>query len=212
MESRIDMAQWPRREVFAFNSRVSNPFYAVCFRLDVTRLYQYVKENGLSFYYSLTWLCTQAVNAVEAFHWVIRKGEVFRVEERVPSFTDVKKGGSVYHITTLPAGGDLPGFCARAREKSANQDCFLDESTQGDHLIYISCLPWMDLTALTNEREQVSPDSRDDSVPRIAWGKFVEKDGRKELGICLEVNHRLIDGVHLGMFARELESRIAGLP
>ena len=46
----INYGQWPRRELFEFFSRVSNPFYSVTFNLDVTRVYEYAKANGLSFY------------------------------------------------------------------------------------------------------------------------------------------------------------------
>jgi chloramphenicol O-acetyltransferase type A len=39
-----------------------------------------------------------------------------------------------------------------------------------------------------------------DSVPRIAWGRFEEKNGKYLLGMNLEVNHRLIDGIHIAQF------------
>ena len=65
----------------------------------------------------------------------------------------------------------------------------------------------MDITALTNERDF----DRDDSVPRIAWGRYTEENGKKTLGLSLEVNHRLIDGLHIGRFAQELERLIGEL-
>lgn len=62
----VDRAAWPRRELFDFFSPMSQPFFSVTFRQDVTRLYQFAKENRLSFYHSLVYLCTRAVNGVEA--------------------------------------------------------------------------------------------------------------------------------------------------
>lgn len=50
---RIEYENWPRRELFEFFSALSQPFYSVTFRVDVTRLYDYVKPRGLSFYYAL---------------------------------------------------------------------------------------------------------------------------------------------------------------
>ena len=58
--------------------------------------------------------------------------------------------------------------------------------------------------APTNERDLSAPDARDDSVPHIAWGKYTEEGGRLTLGISIEVNHRLIDGLHIGRFFAEL--------
>ncbi len=74
MEWKIDMGSWSRREIYSFFSGVSNPFYAVTFRQDVTKLHEYAKRNGLSFYYSLIWLCTQAINETDAFRYTIRGG------------------------------------------------------------------------------------------------------------------------------------------
>ena len=216
MEERIEIAAWERKDIFEFFSRVSNPFYMVTFRQDVTNLYAYVKKYQLSFYYALIYLCTQAVNRVEAFHYAIRQGEVYRLENRAPSFTDLKKGTEQFHIVTMPWGGaaeaaSMEEFCRKAREKSQSQSCFLESAEETDRLIYFSCLPWLDITAVTNERDLAAPSARDESIPHIAWGKYVRTGERLELGLSLEVNHRLIDGVHIGQVAQELTRQIEAL-
>ncbi|MBR5343719.1 MAG: chloramphenicol acetyltransferase [Oscillospiraceae bacterium] len=198
---------WERREIFDFFSRISDPFYSVGFRLDVTRLHDFCKERGLSFYYALVWLSTKAINDTEAFSFALREGELVRLDGRRPSFTDLKKGAERFHIVTMPAGDSLEDFCRAAKEKSAAQDCFIDLSQEGDDLIFLSCLPWLDLTSLTNERDF----DADDAIPRLAWGKYVRRDGRLELGYSVEVNHRFIDGLHIGLFAASLQALIDAL-
>ena len=44
--------------------------------------------------------------------------------------------------------------------------------------------------------------------PRICWGKYVPADGRETLGMSVEVNHRFIDGYHLGQFYQKLQRAI----
>ena len=141
---------------------------------------------------------------MENFRYTMDNGRVALLDERIPSFCDLKPGSELFHIVTLPAGGDMTAFCAAAKEKSAAQTVFLDQSSEGSSLIYISCAPWIDFTSLTNERD-FDPD---DAIPRIAWGKYVEENGKKTLGMSLEVNHRFIDGYHIGKFAEELTKRI----
>ena len=87
----------------------------------------------------------------------------------------------------------------------AGPEFFCDREKETDDLIYISCLPWIELTAMTNERDLSGPDALNDSIPRIVWGKYTIENGRRILGISLEVNHRFIDGIHIGRFAQELE-------
>ena len=148
---KIDLAVWPRAELFRFFSAVSQPFYSVTFRVDVTNLHAYARAHGVSFYYALGYLVTDAVNAVENFRYTIRSGEVWLLDDRVPSFTDLKPGSQQFHIVTLPKEGDLDSFCRTTRAKSEAQQTFLDQSGELDDLIYFSCTPWFDLTGCTNE-------------------------------------------------------------
>ncbi len=203
----VDPASWPRREIFSFFSSISDPFYSVTFRLDVTRLRRFTRERGLSFYFSLIWLCTRALERVEAFSYALREGQLVQLESRRPSFTHLRPGSEIFSIVTLPCEGGLEDFCAAAREKSDRQDFFIDPASEGIDMIFFSCLPWVDVTALTNERD-LDPD---DAIPRIAWGKITEENGKETLGLSVEVNHRFIDGLHIGQFARELEKLIAEL-
>lgn len=203
----FDYNTWPRREIYEFFSGVSQPFYSVTFRVDVTRVYEYVKARGLSFYYALTWLVTRAVNRVPEFLLTIRGGQVQLLSRREPSFTDIKPGSDCFYMVTMTAGDDLDEFCRAAKRRSAAQDYFMNPDDESDELIYISCAPWIDITGLTNERDF----DRDDAVPRIAWGRYTEENGRLRLGMSLELNHRLIDGVHIGQFAAALDDEISRL-
>lgn len=202
----VDRASWPRREAFEFFSQMSQPFFSVTFKQDVTRLYQYAKENRISFYYSLVYLCTQAINQVEPFRYAIQGEDLILFDRRVPSFTDLKPGSNQFHIVTLPCEGSVQDFCAAAKAKSAAQTTFLDQEDSLD-LIYFTCLPWVELTALTNERN-FDPD---DAVPRIAWGKYAQEGERKVLHISLELNHRFVDGIHVGRFHEALSALIEAL-
>ena len=209
----IDLEAWPRRPVFDFFSAVSTPFYMVTFRQDVTRLYRYTKRTGLSFYYSLIYLCTRAADAVDAFHYAVRGETVVRHACRRPSFTDLRPGSEQFHIVTMPpCTGTLPDFCRDARARSLTQTAFLDPAAEGYDLVYFSCLPWGDLTALANERDLAAPGAKDESIPHIAWGRYVREGDRVTLGLSIEVNHRLLDGLHIGRFAEELTRRIEALP
>ena len=202
----IDRASWPRRELFDFFSPMSQPFFSVTFRQDVTRLYAFARENRLSFYHSLVYLCTRAVNQVEAFRYALRGEDLVLFDRRNPSFTDLKPGAENFHIVTLPMEEEIHSFCAAARARSAAQTTLLDQEDSLD-LIYFTCLPWIELTALTNERD-FDPD---DAVPRISWGKYAQEGDRKVLHISLELNHRFVDGLHVGRFHETLSALIEGL-
>lgn len=204
MNKLIDFNTWERKDIFRMFNAMSNPFYAITFRQDITRLYNYVKKNGISFYYALCWVCAKAVNEVEEFKLNINGDNIEILERRYPSFTDLKKGSNAFYIVTIKDDFSLIDFCKIAKEKSALQDVFIDKSAESDDLIYFSCLPWVDITCLTNERDLLTQKSRDDSIPRIAWGKYTIDGDKVSIGISIEVNHKLIDGLHIGLFAQNL--------
>ena len=150
---KIDLAVWPRAELFRFFSAVSQPFYSVTFRVDVTNLHAYARAHGVSFYYALGYLVTDAVNAVETSAIPSAAGEGLAAGRARAQLHRLKPGSQQFHIVTLPKEGDLDSFCRTTRAKSEAQQTFLDQSGELDDLIYFSCTPWFDLTGCTNERD-----------------------------------------------------------
>ena len=204
----IDKSTWPRREHFAFFAPMSNPFYSLTFPVDVTALRAYTKRNQLSFYYSLIFIVTKSMDRVEAFRYKCRGEEIVLHDRLVPSFTDLKPGSELFQIVTVEAGEDAADVCRRAKAQAAAQTEFITSGPwDGDQLVYFTCLPWFPLTALKNEKD-VSPS---DSVPRAAWGRWEEEGSRTRLLLSLELNHRLLDGVHVGRFYEALNRWMEGL-
>lgn len=207
----IQYQQWERRPVYEFFSGMSNPFYSVSFRQDVTGLYHYTKAHHLSFYKAMIWACTEALNGIPAFRTAMQDGAPVLLDRRDPSFTDMKPGSDQFYIVTMDHMPEIDTFCREASRLSAQQAVFIDPSKETEALIYYSCLPWIDLTGLTNERDYSAPGALDDSIPRVAWGRYTEENGRMMLGMSVEVNHRFIDGVQIGQFAQALSEQISAL-
>ena len=207
----VDMKTWNRKEIYDFFSGISDPFYMVSFTVDVTGLKAFTKRHGCSFYYSLIYLCCKAMSCIENFLYVDNGKQVCMIDQREPSFTDRKPGSELFHIVSVPMHEDIIEFCESAKAASRSQQCFIDLSKEGCNLAYFSCLPTLRLTALTNEFDLLSSSFASDSVPRIAWGKYSQNNGRLELTISMEVNHRFIDGIHIEKFAARLAEMIEKL-
>ena len=198
----IDKSAWPRREIYDFFAPMSDPFYTLTFPVDVTALRARCKADGLPFYPAMVFAVTRAMEQVEAFLYKDRDGTIVRHNSLVPSFTDLHPGSDRFHIVTLERGEDLADFCRRAKAASAAQREFITAGPwPEDQLVYFTCLPWFPVTALKNERD-LDPA---DSVPRVAWGRWEEKGDKTELLLSLELNHRLLDGVHVGQFYQALK-------
>ncbi|MBE6121240.1 MAG: chloramphenicol acetyltransferase [Erysipelotrichaceae bacterium] len=208
-ERKIDFESWERKELYNHFLHTEKPFWSVTFRADVTKLRRYAKTHRLPFYFVMVWAVTEAMNRTDAFLYTIREDGIYHLERRYPSFTYLPPGSDLFRIATIDKDVSSPeDFCRAASEITSSQDCFLVESKESDQLIFISCLPWIDVTGLTNEG-MTDPS---DSIPRIAWGQYQEENGRLMLGMSLEVNHRLIDGLHVGQFYENFGTILEQLP
>lgn len=208
---KIEKDKWDRKEIYNFFSKTTNPFYMMSFIVDVTELKKFTNKNDCSFYYALIYLCIKSMKKIENFQYVCQNNEIYLIDERIPSFTDRKEGSDLFYITSVPAGDDIVRFCKVAKEASHQQQEFIDISQECEDLAYFSCVPTLRLTALTNELDVLDPIHSFDNIPRIAWGKYEERNGRIELTISMEVNHRFIDGIHIEKFASYLDDMIKEL-
>ena len=113
----IDMSTYPRKDAFAFFSGASNPFYSVTFEQDVTKLYAYTHEKGLSFYHAMSYLVTKAMNQVQMFRYVVKDGVIYEIDGRTPSLTELRKGEEQYYYVNVPFVDDMaPRQPARVHE------------------------------------------------------------------------------------------------
>jgi len=72
-------------------------------------------------------------------------------------------------------------------------------------LIFFTTLPWISFSSFAHARTP----GRGESIPRIAFGKFVEENGRTFLPISVEVHHALMDGLHVGRYLMRMEELLA---
>lgn len=208
MVREINLEMWDRKEHFDVLSGRDVPFYCVTVDVDVTNLKAFSTKNNISFYYALVYLTTEALNKTENFRYKIQANKVIVYDELIPSFTDMTEGSQLYKGGTLRKEGDILSFCKVAFKTATNQtDYFPEISFPLDQLIHFSMLPWLNFSGFKNQFYL----DKNDSIPKVTFGKYITKDGRLQMPLNIEVNHRLVDGYHLGCFFENLQKSIEKL-
>jgi len=207
----IDMENWRRKQHFDFFQRADYPQYNICLDIDVTGFTKFVKRNGLSFYYSMIFSATTVINGLENFRYRLREGKVILHDMVHPSFTDMDRnsGDDLFKVVTIEMNDDIKEFVKIAKEISANQkDYFPAEMFKGrDDLVYITCLPWISFNHISHT---ISLD-KNDSVPRVSWGKYYMQGDRVLLPFSVQVSHLLADGFHVAVYIEKLQEYINDL-
>ena len=204
----IDMDTWARKEHFEFFHRMDYPQYNICMNIDITHFLKSVREKGISFYYAFVYAVTHTANEVAEFRYRIREGGVI-IHNRVHcSFTDMGEG-DLFKMVTVDYIDDIVEFVNNAKEVSSNQTDYLslEASKDRDDLLYITCVPWITFTHVSHTITL----NKDDSVPRIAWGKYYKDGDRVLMPFSVQVNHAVVDGVHIGKYVEKLQEFIDNL-
>jgi len=205
MPEYLDVKNWPRRDLFEFFREYSNPYFNVCTRIDVTALVALANESpdiGLSLAYH--YLALRVANEIEPFRYRLRDHEV--------EIVDVINGGTTVLLPNESFAFAYFDYHENFREFAREAKQAIEELQAGgalkptmrDNLIYFTTLPWISFTSFAHARNR----GRGESVPRIAFGKFLKENGRVQLPISVEVHHALMDGLHVGRFLERLEEAL----
>jgi chloramphenicol O-acetyltransferase type A len=201
----IDLEEWKRKEHFEFFYRMDYPQFNICMNLDIKKYLTFTKGRGISFYYAMIYAVTDVVNQMDDFKYRIRDGKVVLHDKIHPSFTymDDAHNNELFKLITVDFTDDIVDFEKMAKEASQTQkDYFgLDKLVGRDDLIYITCIPWVSFTHISH----TITINRNDSVPKISWGKYYADGDKVLLPFSVQVNHALIDGFQIGQLVERLQ-------
>lgn len=193
----IDVKNWNRKDHFNHFKQLDYPHFSICGNIDITNFCRYIKENELPFFISVLYASSKAANNIKEFRFRIRDERVVEHEIVSPSFT-VLTEGEVFSFCSVNYIDNFKNFkdnTSMEIEKVRN-NISLEDQPGRDDLIYITSIPWISFTNVTHPI-QMNPV---DSIPRIAWGKYFEENGRIKLPLSVQAHHALVDGLHVGQF------------
>ena len=199
----IDIVSWKRKTHFEFFGNLDYPQYSISFNIDITRFIKDIKDRKSPFYYSMIYYSTYCANQIEEFKYRNRDGKVVLHDALNPSFTDLDRDSDLFKIVTVDMKNNVDDFIAEARNKSENQKEYFPSNAdeQRDDLIYLTSIPWISYTQLSHPIHA----AKEDSIPRLSWGKFFLEDERVLLPYSVQLNHCFADAVHIAKFKELLE-------
>ncbi len=203
----IELSGWNRRKHYELFKTYRQPFFNVCFDLDLTRFLPSVKTAGQPFFLSFVHAVMKAANRTEALRLRIRGEEVVLHDVVRPSFTMMTDEG-VFRFLTVPYEDDPEGFLRRAADtvEAAKKAVDVADEPGVDDLVFLTSMPWISFTSV----EHAMPGHPDDSFPRLTWGKYHDVAGRIVIPFSVAAHHALVDGQDVGFFAAELQAVLNG--
>jgi chloramphenicol O-acetyltransferase type A len=207
MSGYLEVASWARREVFEFFLNFDKPYFNICTRLDISNLLASLNERpDVSLMLAYHYFALRAANEIEPFRYRLRQGRVF-VHDVIHGGTTVMLPNETFTLAYFDYHEDFETFIRdadRAVEAIKLGDGAFRPDTRDDR-IHFTTLPWVSFTSFSHARNWRS----EDSIPKIAFGKFFRENQRTFLPFSVEVHHALMDGLHVGRYVSRLEQALA---
>lgn len=202
---KIDLNTWERKEFFECYSANKMPMFGLTTPLEVTKVYNFAKREKISFYFAMGYALFRALKDVEDFNIRIIDGELVVNDNDWINFVCLRKGERNIRFIDVEYCDDVIEFCKKGKYIDDNQNTlFAPVNRDNNCIAYITCVPWIVCTDLTNPKTG----DIDDFIPRFAWDKIRDVDGKKMVNFNVEANHRTIDGYAIAMLVDRLNYHI----
>lgn len=198
----INLEGWPRKEHYLFFSGFDYPYFSLCADMNITAFQLMIRENKISFTAAVMYLVARVANGIPEFRQRVREGNPIEHEVVHPSATILSKNKLFTFCTVIYEPG-FKEFTQKAAEEilRIKTEPTLKEKIQDDSMLFMTSIPWVSFTSFTHP-VKLSPA---DSVPRFAWGKFREEEGKIMMPLSVQGHHAVMDGLHAGLFYEEFQ-------
>jgi chloramphenicol O-acetyltransferase type A len=202
---KIDLESWKRKEHFEFFSKMASPIFGIVTEVNCDECYINAKKNGISFFASYLHKSMIAVNAVNELKYRIIENEIVEFDKIHAGLT-IGRDDETFGFGFVNFSQDFETFNAELENEILAVKSCSGLRLNGDDikkdLIRHSTIPWNSFSGLlhpTNFEQK-------ETVPKITFGKFTIREGKRMLPISIEAHHGLVDGFHLAKYLNEFQN------
>lgn len=203
----INIESWNRKEHFEFFSRMASPYFGITTEVDCTIAYDNAKENGNSFFAHYLHKSMIAVNSVKELRLRIVDNKV-ALFEKINAGATVGRADGTFGFIFVNFSDDFETFNKELQNEIQtvlnSTGLRLNDDDIKKDLIRHSTIPWTSFTGLLHPTNF----DRTESVPKITFGKFSIREGKKYLPVSIEAHHGLVDGFHLAKYLSEFQRQL----
>jgi len=169
-------------------------------------LYNYCKQNQLSFSLACIYVAIKCINEIKEFKLRMH-------HNKVVEFNNINIGSTVLN------DDNTFSFCYFKHENSIkkfdeNGKKIIETHKKGIDfnpalnaldLVHCSTLPWISFTGFKHARKG---DEGQKGIPKLVYGKLFNEEKIKKIPFSVEVHHALVDGYHVALLLKKMQNYI----
>lgn len=199
MKTKINIDTWNRKEHYRFFAQMDCPNFGIVTELDCTHTFNLAKERNQSFFAMYLHRSMKAINKVEEFKLRI-VGEDVYLYDTIHAGSTIAREDGTFAFAFIEFSEDFTIFNANLQveidDVQRTTGLRLSNDDLDLNLIRHSSIPWHSFTSILHPTNI----NNKESIPKIVFGKFSEKNGRKMLPVSVEAHHGLMDGRHMAQY------------
>lgn len=202
----FDLRSWPRSRQFDFYREYEDPYFNVTVPLNASRLLQFSRDHGLSFFLCCLYCACETANSMQEFR-LRTDGETIWEMDSLDIGSTVLMEDETFAFCYFERKGSLEEFHASGRlamEKTKKEGSW-DEAAGRLDLVYCSFLPWLNFTSF---KHATSVAMNASGIPKFVFGKYYGSQDSLHMPFSIEVHHALMDGLHVGRFVERLQAKM----
>jgi len=202
MLKKLNIDTWNRKPQFDFFKTYENPFFNITANVEVTNLVKFCKNSNESFFLNSLFIGAKVNNELDEFRYRIRGSDIV-VHDVINFGAPVMHKDKTFTFCYFRYFADRDEFMKHAvvSLQQEKENPSFNPRHEEDDIIHFSVLPWINFTSIKHARQIPVTDS----IPKIVYGKYFEKDEKYFMPISLELHHALLDGYHAGLFYQKWE-------
>jgi chloramphenicol O-acetyltransferase type A len=205
MPIELDISTWARRDAFEYFRGFDKPYFNVCTRLDAARLKAVVAASGVgSFSLAYHFIALRLANQFEPFRLRLDGPRVLVLPE-IHGGATVLRDDDSFGFAYFDHNPDFAAFCAQAAAAIAavrSRTAGFEPRVGDEALVHFTTLPWVHFSSFSHARNW----GRQDSVPKMSFGRADAQGPHLWLPLSVEVHHALMDGLHVGRYIQAFEA------
>jgi chloramphenicol O-acetyltransferase type A len=199
MKTKIDLQTWSRRDYYEYFGLCDDPYFGITTNVDCTVAYKTCKKLDYSFFVYYMFESIKAINQIENFCYRIINGDIW-LFDCIHASTTIGRSDNTFGFAFFEYTENFSLFQKNAKTEIAEvqktQGLRTNDDAKRFDVIHYTTLPWFSFTSFSHEKNL----HYKESIPKIAFGKFFDYEGKKWLPISVNANHGLVDGYHIGKY------------
>lgn len=199
--------EWNRYKTYEWFKSFSNSTYSMNVKMDVTNLLNHVKQHDESFFIDLLYIVLKGLNSINEMRMRLVDNKPVIYDDINPAFTVMTKSGTFENVRYNNCSNFKEFYKISSEhiestkvQTQIKQEKFNPENCYDEY--YITCIPWVDFTQFTHP---IPADQESQCIPRICWGKYIERNGKYELMLNITVSHIFVDGFQLAQTFNKIQ-------